>query len=187
MSSWPKPKWTRTPAWRAQRRALDQAQAFDPALPSTLQADLRPYQREGYQWLARLSEWGAGACLADDMGLGKTVQYAGACCSSAPPTARPWWWRPLRWWPTGSMRPAASRPTLNVLAYTGAASARGGQLAGLGPFDLVVTSYGLLQNDIKKLTEVPWRSAVLDEAQAIKNPAHQAGQGGAAPRGRTSA
>ncbi len=157
-------------AWRAQRRALDQAQAFDPALPSTLQADLRPYQREGYQWLARLSEWGAGACLADDMGLGKTVQTLALLLQRAPdgpalvvaPTSV------VANWIDETRRFA---PTLNVLAYTGAASARGGQLAGLGSFDLMVTSYGLLQNDIKKLTEVPWRSAVLDEAQAIKNPA----------------
>ena len=157
-------------AWREQRRRLDEAQAFDPALPSTLQADLRPYQREGYEWLARLSQWGAGACLADDMGLGKTVQTLALLLNRAPdgpalvvaPTSV------VANWIDEANRFA---PTLNVALYGGTASSRDGQLDGLGPFDLVVTSYGLLQNDIGKLAEVPWRSAVLDEAQAIKNPA----------------
>ncbi|MYG13018.1 MAG: DEAD/DEAH box helicase [Gammaproteobacteria bacterium] len=157
-------------AWREQRRRLDEAQAFDPALPSTLQADLRPYQREGYEWLARLSQWGAGACLADDMGLGKTVQTLALLLNRAPdgpalvvaPTSV------VANWIDEANRFA---PTLNVALYGGTASSRDGQLGGLGPFDLVVTSYGLLQNDIGKLAEVPWRSAVLDEAQAIKNPA----------------
>ena len=157
-------------AWREQRRRLDEAQAFDPALPSTLQADLRPYQREGYEWLARLSQWGAGACLADDMGLGKTVQTLALLLNRAPdgpalvvaPTSV------VANWIDEANRFA---PTLNVALYGGTASSRDGQLDGLGPFDLVVTSYGLLQNDIEKLAEVPWHSAVLDEAQAIKNPA----------------
>ena len=44
------------------------------SVPSSLEAKLRPYQREGYEWLARHAACGFGACLADDMGLGKTVQ-----------------------------------------------------------------------------------------------------------------
>ena len=157
-------------AWREQRQRLNEAQAFDPPLPSTLQADLRPYQREGYEWLARLSQWGAGACLADDMGLGKTVQTLALLLHRAPegpalvvaPTSV------VANWVDEARRFA---PTLNVTLYGGTAASRDGQLDGLGPFDLVVTSYGLLQNDIGKLAELPWRSAVLDEAQAIKNPA----------------
>ena len=157
-------------AWHEQRRRLDEAQAFDPGLPSTLQADLRPYQREGYEWLARLSQWGAGACLADDMGLGKTVQALALLLHRAPdgpalvvaPTSV------VANWVDEAHRFA---PTLKVAVYGGSAASRGGQLEGLGAFDLVVTSYGLLQNDIDKLAEVQWGSAVLDEAQAIKNPA----------------
>ena len=49
-------------------------ESYHPALPSTLQATLRPYQEDGFTWLARLAEWGVGACLADDMGLGKTIE-----------------------------------------------------------------------------------------------------------------
>ena len=47
---------------------------FDLALDEGFKATLRPYQQEGYEWLAKLSQLGLGACLADDMGLGKTVQ-----------------------------------------------------------------------------------------------------------------
>ena len=66
-----------TPAdagWQQQIQKIRDAQDFKPELPSTLQAELRVYQREGYEWLARLAHWGVGGCLADDMGLGKTLQ-----------------------------------------------------------------------------------------------------------------
>jgi len=49
-----------------------------------LQAELRDYQLEGYEWLARLAHWGVGACLADDMGLGKTVQALALMLARAP-------------------------------------------------------------------------------------------------------
>ena len=57
------------------RKAIERlraAQATEPKLPKSLQADLRPYQEEGYQWAMRLAAAGMGGCLADDMGLGKT-------------------------------------------------------------------------------------------------------------------
>src|SRR5699024_8781998 len=43
-------------------------------IPEKINADLRPYQQEGFQWLKFLNEYGFGGCLADDMGLGKTLQ-----------------------------------------------------------------------------------------------------------------
>ena len=55
------------------KRILDSSE-YKPEIPKTLNATLRGYQVEGYQWIARLNSWGAGALLADDMGLGKTVQ-----------------------------------------------------------------------------------------------------------------
>ena len=60
------------------------AQSLEPVVPSTLQAELRDYQTQGFQWAARLANWGAGACLADDMGLGKTVQALTVVLSRAP-------------------------------------------------------------------------------------------------------
>ena len=156
--------------WRAQQERLRDAEAFDPELPSTLRAELRPYQREGFRWLVRLARWGAGACLADDMGLGKTVQTLallldrapdGPALVVAPTSVVANWLDEVR----------RFTPTLNVVACTGPASARLGRLDGLGPFDVVVTTYGLLQIDIRELSAIDWHSTVLDEAQAVKNPA----------------
>ena len=156
-------------AWLAFRDRLGEAESFEPEPPSTLQAELRPYQIAGYRWLARLARWGAGACLADDMGLGKTVQTLAALLQRAPdgpalvvaPTSV------VANWADEARRFA---PTLNVKHYAGPAAVRAPLLEALVPFDLVVTTYGVLQNDAEQLGAVEWHSAVLDEAQAIKNP-----------------
>ena len=156
--------------WLELRRRLREAQSFEPELPSTLQAELRPYQIDGFRWLARLAHWGAGACLADDMGLGKTVQTLAVLLARAPhgpslvvaPTSV------VANWVDEAQRFA---PTLNVKFYLGAPSARRTLLAEPAAFDLYITTYGLLQNDVDALAAVRWRSVVLDEAQAIKNPA----------------
>ena len=155
--------------WQARRAKLKDAQAFEPQVPSTLQAELRPYQVEGYRWMARLAEWGAGACLADDMGLGKTVQTLAVLLSRAPggpalvvaPTSV------VANWVDEARRFA---PTLNVKIYAGPGSERGALLQAPVPFDLYVTTYGVAQKDADQLAAVRWHSAVLDEAQAVKNP-----------------
>ena len=157
-------------SWYELQQRLRDAESFEPTVPSTLQAELRPYQVEGYRWLARLSQWGAGACLADDMGLGKTVQTLAVLLDHAPEGPA------LVVAPTSvvaNWRDEARRfaPTLNVKIYAGAAGSRTDMLSSAAPFDLFVTTYGVLQNDIDDLAAVPWHSAVLDEAQAIKNPA----------------
>jgi superfamily II DNA or RNA helicase len=155
--------------WRELRARRARAESFEPELPSTLRAELRPYQVDGYRWLARLAHWGAGACLADDMGLGKTVQTLAVLLHRAPggpalvvaPTSV------VANWVDEARRFA---PTLNVRVYAGPASARSALLERTAPFDLVVTTYGLLQKDGERLAETSWHSVVLDEAQAIKNP-----------------
>ena len=62
---------------------MKEAYETDILLPVGLQANLRPYQEEGYRWMKRLDAWGAGACLADDMGLGKTLQALAFMLSKA--------------------------------------------------------------------------------------------------------
>jgi len=144
-------------------RALDSLQSV---LPSTLLADLRDYQHSGFQWLSRLAHWGVGACLADDMGLGKTVQALALLLERAPqgpalvvaPTSVC-----LNW----LSECARFAPTLKVMVF--GSGDRQKTLSDLQPFDLVIASYGLLQQEIAHFSEVQWHTIVLDEAQAIKN------------------
>ncbi|MBJ6751120.1 SNF2-related protein [Geomonas anaerohicana] len=159
--------------WRDQVQRLREAESFRPQLPATLQAELRGYQVEGFNWLNRLAYWGVGACLADDMGLGKTVQALAQVLSMAPegpslvvaPTSVC-----LNW----DSEAARFAPTLNRIVYGG--PKRSELLQGLKPLDLVICSYGLLQQDAELLEAVPWQAIVLDEAQAIKNMATKRSQ-----------
>ena len=60
--------------WKDFQKKIKETTTIDAQVPATLDAELRPYQEEGFRWMTRLKTWDAGACLADDMGLGKTVQ-----------------------------------------------------------------------------------------------------------------
>ncbi len=153
-------------AWKQQLRQLDSARKYQPIVPSTLQAQLRDYQLEGYLWLARLAHWGAGACLADDMGLGKTVQGLALILNRAAdgPTLVLAPTSVCMNWLDEAQRFA---PTLNVFRFGD--GDRQKMLDKIGPFDLLVCSYGLLQNEAKRLADVQWHTIVADEAQAIKN------------------
>ena len=66
--------WRADDALRSRIDRLLQSSQLQVPLPTTLQAELRPYQLDGYQWAMRLAAADCGACLADDMGLGKTLQ-----------------------------------------------------------------------------------------------------------------
>ncbi len=154
--------------WKDHVKRLKEVQTFEPTLPSTLQADLRDYQLEGFRWLARLAHWGVGACLADDMGLGKTLQALAVILTRAPagPTLVIAPTSVGMNWVSEAERFA---PTLNVLQFS--SSNRQKLVDGLQPFDLLVCSYGLLQQEdvAEMLAGVQWQTIVLDEAQSIKN------------------
>jgi len=159
--------------WQTHMRRLREAESLQPEVPSTFQGELRDYQLVGFQWLARLAHWGVGACLADDMGLGKTIQALALLLTRAPdgpalvvaPTSVGMNW-------LDEARRFA--PTLNAQLFGG--GDREQMLDALGPFDLLVCSYGLLQQESQLLAGRQWHSIVLDEAQAIKNMATKRSQ-----------
>ena len=152
--------------WIDRLRRFREAQALDPALPSTLQAELRDYQVEGFRWASRLAAWGAGACLADDMGLGKTLQALTVALERAPsgPTLVV---APTSVCPNWIEEARRFTPTLNPFQF--GPGDRAAAIAGLRPFDVMICSYGLLHQEIDRLAGVEWVMIVLDEAQAIKN------------------
>jgi non-specific serine/threonine protein kinase len=155
----------------------------DRALGGDLKAELRPYQRTGVRWLSFLSRLGLGACLADDMGLGKTVQVLALLLLLKRETEKK----------TGRARPSILVMPASLLANWKSELARfaptlrakfihpsemeAGEIArisrapasALANVDAVFTSYGMILRQ-PWLKGVSWRLAILDEAQAIKNP-----------------
>ncbi len=139
--------------------------------PAELQAVLRPYQTAGYQWLNYLNEVGWGGILADDMGLGKTVQAltmlqhykmqegslkAIVIC---PTTLIYNWENEIK----------KFTPDLTWRIHHG--SMRSRDIVELQKVNIVITTYGTLRSDIQTLMKIPFDYVVLDESQAIKNPA----------------
>ena len=152
--------------WEAHVKKMKTMKAHHPKVPSTLQATLRDYQIEGFQYLSRLTHWGMGACLADDMGLGKTIQTIafmlerakhGATLVVAPTSVGFNWIEELN----------KFAPTLKV--HDLRTDDRAAVVDKAGKFDVVICSYGLLQYNDELLAEKQWETIVLDEAQAIKN------------------
>ncbi len=152
--------------WEAHLKKIKTMRQHVPQVPSTLQATLRDYQVEGFQYLSRLTHWGIGACLADDMGLGKTIQAIalllerakqGPALVVAPTSVGFNWIEEL----------IKFAPTLNVHSLR--TTERKALIEKAGKFDVVISSYGLLQHNEELLTEKQWETIILDEAQAIKN------------------
>ena len=160
-------------AWQRQVGALLDLDAIaEHAPPQALAAELRPYQREGFAWLAALWELGLGGVLADDMGLGKTLQTLALICHTREhdPDGGPF----LVVAPTSVVsgwvaEAARFAPALRVEAVTDTLAKSGRTIDELAAADVIVTTYTLLRLDADAYQAVAWMGVVLDEAQYVKN------------------
>jgi superfamily II DNA or RNA helicase len=139
--------------------------------PRTFKAKLRPYQSDGLAWLDFLRDTGFGGVLADDMGLGKTIQ-ALAFLSREKAEGRldkpALIVSPTSVLPNWQAEAERFAPELSVLALRG--QERKALFAEIARHDIVLTTYPLLARDFETLLGQEFHAAILDEAQAIKNP-----------------
>ena len=142
---------------------------------------LREYQLVGFEWLTRLAANNLGGILADEMGLGKTVQTLaflrahqgdGPALVVCPTSLVTNWENEAR----------KFTPELKTLVLEGAD--RAARFKSIADVDMVITSYALLRRDIDTLREINFSTAVLDEAQHIKNPETQNAQAAFALRAK---
>ncbi len=180
----PDREWSRVTAgpWLAETlaglRAPDGLAHVDPG--SDLRTTLRPYQTVGVRWLYLLYSLRLGACLADDMGLGKTLQVlalllvlrrrsdAGKRAHAPSVLVAPA--SLLANWTAEIERYAPEVKTLVAHpSVVPSAELKGFDAARVSGYDLVIVSYGSVAR-MPWLHEVAWQLAVLDEAQAIRNP-----------------
>ena len=174
---------------REQLRSFDGVKPIKPA--DDFGGTLRSYQQRGLGWLGFLRRFGMGGILADDMGLGKTVQilamlqgrkrglaeYTDPGLTEQSAQADQAQTRPsiivvprsviFNW----ADEARKFTPDLRVLAYTGPDRQQSHDT--IHRHDIIVTSYGLMRRDIEFLSHIAFDYAVLDEAQAIKNPQSQ--------------
>lgn len=149
----------------------------DVAVPASVQADLRPYQRHGLNWLQFLRAHGLSGILADDMGLGKTLQTlvhiqvekdAGRLACPALIVA------PVSLMGNWQREAARFCPQLRCLVWHG--KERHALADAVADHDVVVAPYSLLQRDREHWLAHEWHLVVLDEAQNIKNASTHAAQ-----------
>ena len=169
----------RVAEWESSVRTLiDADDRIEYSVPAGLQAELRHYQRDGFNWLAYLYDHGLGGVLADDMGLGKTVQALALIChvqekvSNGPPFLVIAPTSVVQNWEAECRKFA---PGLDVIAIRETTARSGVSLAEVvAGADIVITSYGLFRREFDDYDAVDWAGLFLDEAQFVKNHTSQA-------------
>ncbi|KJQ54763.1 DEAD/DEAH box helicase [Microbacterium sp. SA39] len=161
-------------SWRSTAEGLRAATGVPATpLPASVDAELRPYQKSGFDWLVFLWRHRLGGILADDMGLGKTLQLL-AFVQHTRDTGEK---RPflvlaptsvLSTWKTEARR---FTPELRVAIVDTTSGTRGGVLAdAAASVDIVVSSYTVARLDEQEFGRIEWAGLILDEAQFVKNP-----------------
>ena len=137
-------------------------------IPSNLNATLRDYQISGLQWLNTLNHYNFGGILADEMGLGKTLQtiaflltQKGKKSLIVTPTSLIYNW---------NIEFEKFAPDMSVLLIHGSKKEREDNLKDLDKYDVIITTYGTLRNDLENYENIVFDYCVIDEAQNIKNP-----------------
>ncbi|KAJ3416125.1 btaf1 RNA polymerase II, B-TFIID transcription factor-associated, 170kDa [Chytridiales sp. JEL 0842] len=160
----------------------EKVEAFE--VPKGINAELRPYQKEGVSWLAFLNRYGLHGILCDDMGLGKTLQSICMLASDhhlrgekykstkspdaaptpslviCPPTLTGHWNQEILQFAGDVLKP---------MVYVGGPAERHRLRSKIPTVDVVITSYDILRNDIEGLCNFNWNYAILDEGHVIKN------------------
>lgn len=141
-------------------------------VPDGFNGELRPYQEVGYQWLLQMNRLGFGACLADDMGLGKTVQILAflEALRAQKPKGRVLLIVPASLLGNWQKEAARFAPEISLEILHGAhVPILSDRLEASNAF-LTITTYRMAMS-IEALENPIWDCIILDEAQAIKNPA----------------
>ena len=151
-------------------RLSDFDEIEDYPISTAFKGELRPYQKAGFNWMNFLRSYKLGGCLADDMGLGKTVQTlallqsiheeqdAGSSLLVMPTSL-------IYNWEKESEK---FTPKLKILNYTGVK--RDKDITKFAQYDLIITSYGIIRQDIDLICQFHFNYIILDESQVIKNP-----------------
>ncbi|NGP45430.1 DEAD/DEAH box helicase [Bacillaceae bacterium SIJ1] len=142
-------------------------------IPDEFQGKLRPYQKEGVDWLVQLKSWGLGGCLADDMGLGKTVQISAflAYIAKQSTTKAPF----LLVVPTSLLSHWVSEldkfvPFLSIYTHHGQHRLKDEHATTeILSHQVIITTYGVVVQDYHWLKDIQWEIVCVDEAQHIKN------------------
>jgi hypothetical protein len=160
-------------AWQRQVARLLELDALpEHAPPPALDAQLRPYQTDGFGWLATMWDLQLGGILADDMGLGKTLQTLALICHARAedPAVGPFLivapTSVVSNWVTEGARFA---PELTLAAVSDTLAKSGRPIDEVAVHDVVVTTYTLLRLESNAYGAIPWAGVILDEAQYVKN------------------
>jgi len=154
-----------------QKQMLGEKEIVTSEVPKEIKASLRPYQKEGVKWLEKLRKMFLNGILADDMGLGKTLQAISAITQhhNVIPNAFTLIVCPTSLLYNWKEEISRFNPKLKTIVVDGVPNQRKKTLTKIEDFDIVITSYTLLQKDIEIYSKKDFSYAILDEAQHIKN------------------